>query len=176
MILERKTRQQVSVLIHRLLCPLFLTSTLALSGSMLGCEDPPPNDSPTVIGSSTFALCERKEGNYALSELQFVIEDLQGSDTLVQPFVGYRNVSIPMSETAIPAPTSEELSAAKEAGQTLKTCSSESCRMQYSWTYERNDAEGGLIRCDATEAQVEVIIKDINGNERAFKITVMQEE
>ena len=100
---------------------------------------------------------------------------MQGSDTLLKPHVAYRNVSIPVIESSIPAPSSEEIAAAKAEGQTLRSCSVESCQMQYSWTYDRNDDQSALLRCDEN-SQIDVIIKDINNNEKVFKIFVMNEE
>jgi hypothetical protein len=151
---------------------------LILSGFTLfiACDDPPPNDSPSVIGAEVSALCERKEGALALAEISFVIEDLQGSDTLIDPYVEYRNTSIPMEATSLPAPTSEELAMARESGEELNACGAESCRMYYSWIYDRNDEEGGLISCAEDGYPVSVIIKDINNNEKSFQIIVEREE
>ncbi len=153
-------------------------STLCLilsSVFMTACGDEPANDAPTVIGRSTYALCSLRDGADSLSEVHFVIEDLQGSDTLLAPYVAYRNITIPVTESIIPAPTSEELSAANEAGTSLNACSVDSCQMQYSWTYNRNDEQSGLLRCDEN-SQIDVIIRDINNNEKEFKIFVMREE
>ena len=69
--------------------------------------------------ATILTLCALRDGSDALSEVNFVIEDLQGSDTLLKPYVAYRNVSIPVTESSIPAPSSEEIAAAKAEGQTL---------------------------------------------------------
>ena len=154
-------------------------STISMFLSMMffltACDDGPANDAPTVVATNTYALCALRDGSDALSEINFVIEDLQGSDTLLQPYVAYRNVSIPVIENSIPAPSSEEIAAAKAEGQKLSSCSVDSCQMQYSWTYDRNDDQGALLRCDEN-SQIDVIIKDINNNEKIFKIYVMNEE
>ena len=142
---------------------------------LIACGDSPANDAPTVIGANTSALCALRDGADALSEVQFVIEDLQGSDTLLSPYVAYRTISIPMTETIIPAASAEEIATAKAEGQPLNSCSKESCQIQYSWTYDRNDEQSGLLRCDEN-SQIEVIIKDINNNEKEFKIFVQNEE
>ena len=142
---------------------------------LIACGDGPANDAPTVIDANISALCALRDGADALSEVQFVIEDLQGSDTLLSPYVAYRTVSIPMTETIIPAPSTEEIAAAKAEGQTLNSCSKDSCQIQYSWTYDRNDEQSGLLRCDEN-SQIDVIIKDINNNEKEFKIFVQTEE
>ena len=168
--------QSLNISVQRSAYCTLIFIILAMSSVIIGCEDPPANDPPTVIGSSTYARCERVEGEYGLSEIQFVIEDLQGSDTLVIPYVSYRNVSIEMTESTIPAATTEEISAAKEAGMKINACSKESCQMQYSWDYDRNDEASGLIRCEVNEAQVLVVIKDFNGNAKNFKINVLREE
>ena len=165
----RAPKQNAHSLIQQL-CVVLLTIL-----GLMACGEGPANDAPNVIGDNTFALCALRDGAKALSEVQFVIEDLQGSNTLLTPYVAYRSVSIPMIEMTISAPSSEDIAAAKEEGLTLNSCSKESCQMQYSWTYDRNDEQSGLLRCDET-SQIDVIIKDINNNEKEFKIFVQTEE
>ena len=155
---------------------LGLIAFIGMSAVTSACDDPPPNTVPTIIGDEVFALCERKEGAQALVEINFVIEDSEGSDTLLTPYVEYRGVSITVEGEPIPAPTAEELSAAKEAGVNLSSCSVESCRMRYSWTYDRNDAESGLIRCTEDVEPVYVWLKDVNDNEQSFQILPEREE
>lgn len=153
-----------------------LISLVCIASLIISCDDPPPNNPPSIIGAEVSALCEREEGAFALVEVNFVIEDLEGSDTLLAPFVEYRKVPIPMEASPIPAPSPEELATAKESGVKLNSCGAESCRMHYSWTYDRGNQEHGLIRCAAEDEPVYVRLKDQNDNEQSFQILVDRED
>lgn len=159
----------------------YLKLGLALGAlSCLACgeeEPPPPNNAPTVVGAQSYARCELRERGYALTEVNFVIEDLEGSDTLTTPYVEYNYVSIGVDVEAIPAPTAEEMMAAEERGEELATCPVESCRARYSWSYS-NSTENAFILCPEGDDPITVSVRilDQNTNEKVFEIIPMREE
>ena len=139
-------------------------------------DPPPPNNAPTVIGSESFAQCERRAGDFALTEISFVIEDLEGSDTLSAPYVEFGSLSLPMEREAIAAPTPEEVVAAEEAGDMGPVCPVESCQARYTWTYQQGDSESALIGCPEDAPQIFVRIVDQDTNSKEFYLNPNREE
>ena len=156
---------------------------LALVFGALSCvacgeeEPPPPNNAPTLIGAQSYARCELRERGYALAEVNFVVEDLEGSDTLSVPYVEYNYISLGVEFEAILAPTEEEASAAEERGEEVAVCPVESCRARYNWSYN-NSPESAFILCPDTSEPftVSVRVLDRNTNEKAFEIIPVRED
>lgn len=137
-----------------------------------GCEDePPPNDPPVVIVNQASAVCEPRDGSFALMDLSFVIEDLQGSDTLLTPYVEFQSIALQVESEKLPAPTVEERAAAVETGEMLPVCEKESCRVRYTWTYRAGDENSGLLFCEDGD-QLLIKIIDENTNELSFYLPV----
>ena len=139
-------------------------------------EPPPPNNPPSVVNAESYAQCERREGDFALTEISFVIEDLEGSDTLSAPYVEFGSLSLPMMTEAIPALTAEEVTAAEEAGEMVDACPVESCRMRYTWMYTPGDTESALIGCPEDAPQVFVRILDRDTNSKEFFLQPRRDE
>ena len=141
-----------------------------------GEDAPPPNHPPTVMSTESYAQCERREGDFALTEITFVIEDLEGSDTLSTPYVEYGPLSLTMTSEPIAAPTQEEIEAAEASGSPINECPVESCQMRYSWTYLAADDESALIGCPEDAAQIFVRILDENTNSKEFFLQPRRDE
>ena len=145
---------------------------------LCACDEdlPSPNNPPTVIGAESYAQCERRAGDFALTEISFVIEDLEGSDTLSAPYVEFGSLSLPMVSEAIAAPTPEEVAAAEETGDTGPVCPVESCQARYTWTYQQGDSESALIGCPEDAPQIFVRIVDRDTNSKEFYLNPNREE
>ena len=157
-----------SAMLFSLRSPLipFCLSTLLLCSC--GDDSPLSNHPPTVINTESYAKCERREGDFALTEITFVIEDLEGSDTLSTPYVEYGTLNLTMTSEPIVAPTQEEIEAAEASGSPINECPVESCQMRYSWTYRVADSDSALIGCPADAPQIFVRIFDKNTNSKEF--------
>ena len=130
-----------------------------------------------MIGSESYALCDRRDEAFALVEVSFVIEDLEGSDTLSAPYVEFGALQIPVEMEAIPAPTDEERTAFEEAQEAagemadnasmLPECPVESCRARYTWSYSPSDTDAALVICpeDAPDLLVRIFDRDTNSKE-----------
>jgi hypothetical protein len=160
--------------LSRALSLLLCLSTLTLGAC--GEDSPPPNNAPTVVTAQSYAQCERREGDFALTEITFVIEDLEGSDTLSDPYVEFGSLSLPMTADPIAAPTEEETAAAEESENSVTTCPVESCQMRYTWIYQPGDSESALIGCPEDASQIFVRILDRNTNSKEFFLQPRRDE
>ena len=161
----------------RALCLLLCLSMLMLVAC--GEDSPPPNNAPTVVTAQSYVQCERREGDFALTEITFVIEDLEGSDTLSDPYVEFGSLSLPMTADPIAAPTEEELAAAEESEESedsVTICPVESCQMRYTWIYQPGDSESALIGCPEDAPQIFVRIVDRNTNSKEFFLQPRRDE
>ena len=140
---------------HRCMSPVI--SSLALSACLACGEEEQPN-LPTFVESSATMRCVFEGDTSYLSELSFIVEDLDGSDTLRAPSVELRSLSLTMEAEAL-SPSEEE------------RCGLESCRVEYSWRFDA--AEHGRVSCgeDGASLTAQITISDENGHTKVERLT-----
>lgn len=137
-------------------CFMSTLLTISLLVALWGCDEPPP-PSPPVVLKGTLS-CERVGGDFILDRLELLVEDLDGTDNLLNPYVAISSIPLPLMSEILPAFTPEE-AAMNNAGP----CSAESCWVRYSWV-AGGENEMPIYCGDAgTDLVADVRIFDIDG-------------
>lgn len=145
--------------------PARLALSLASLCALAACEDPAPpaNNTPVILDEELSLSCAREQSIFTLSALSFIVEDLDGAETLRQPSVELLAIGLPVTAEVIPAPTPEEVAAAKESGSedTRFQCKHESCRVRYTWRRDASMGDGKVF-CgdDGSALSVQIAIED----------------
>jgi hypothetical protein len=172
------------------LSSLFLCTTLVLG--CFGCEEEGvPPTSPQVLSASL--VCSQQGTEYYLESFSMVVEDINGSETLLDPSVEVLSVAIPLNSTPLLSAKGkanqaaeetsmmdevEEAAEAEETDETDETdetpmnmpeveqdsCTFESCKMRYTWDIQ-DSSESGSILCgdDGLALVAQVRIMDESG-------------
>jgi hypothetical protein len=145
--------------------------------ALMGCEEdpppPPPPNLPVLLDGQ--ALCERRMGDYYLTEVSLLVQDYDGIDTLLAPSAELLSIALPLEPNPIPAPPPEEEEARREmlaemaAGDDEITeepiCMVESCQVRYVWR-QSNDEDSAPILCgaDGKDVLISIRVMDQDGH------------
>ena len=158
----------------------------------LGCEEEGiPETSPQVLRASL--VCSQQGNDYYLESFSMVVEDSNGSETLLEPSVEVLSVALPMTSTPILSAKGKAAQNAAEAQEEMEpasedeegeegeqsdesdsmmdmppaetdSCTFESCKMRYTWSaQDSSDTSPILCGEDGLALVARVRIMDETG-------------
>ena len=129
---------------------------LALMVPFAGCDEepePPPPNPPQILNGSL--ECRMLRGTYALESATFLVEDLDGVETLGEPEATVLTYQLSLTGEPIPAPMEGEGEGEAEG----PACASEACQIRYSWVRQEEVINCGEMG-DALEISLRVEDED----------------